>query len=193
MKDEFNAKMLGRVGRGQLTEVKFFKRTLRWDEQEMCFSWRGARCAAWTYRHLSCDEDTNSRNEANWRRRSRCPGAFGYFAGSNLPLSGGIYRIHRPGQTWLPVCGESGEKCYSRGYEARLVANDASGQVPGGAQRTLKCMMCLRNTWCAETQTGRARKRAATQENGEAELYATGRAAAGGLQAVQLLAEAEWI
>ena len=45
MKDEFNAKILGRVGRGQLTEVKFFKRTLRWHEQEMCFSWSGGtRC-----------------------------------------------------------------------------------------------------------------------------------------------------
>ena len=41
MKDEFNAKMLGRVGRGQLTEVKFLKWTLRWHEQEMCFSWSG--------------------------------------------------------------------------------------------------------------------------------------------------------
>ena len=28
MKDKFNAKMLGRVGRGLLTEVKFLKRTL---------------------------------------------------------------------------------------------------------------------------------------------------------------------
>ena len=29
MKDEFNVKLLGRVGRGQLTQVKFLKRTLR--------------------------------------------------------------------------------------------------------------------------------------------------------------------
>ena len=41
MKDEFDAKMLGRVGRGQLTEVKFPKRRVRWHEQEMCFSWSG--------------------------------------------------------------------------------------------------------------------------------------------------------
>ena len=41
MKDEFDAKMLGRVGRGQLTEVKFLKRTVRWHEQEVCFSWSG--------------------------------------------------------------------------------------------------------------------------------------------------------
>ena len=41
MKDEFDAKMLGRVGRGQLTDVKFLERTVRWHEQEMCFSWSG--------------------------------------------------------------------------------------------------------------------------------------------------------
>ena len=40
-KDEFDAKMLGRVRRGQLTEVKFLERTLHWHEQEMCFSWSG--------------------------------------------------------------------------------------------------------------------------------------------------------
>ena len=39
MKDEFDANMLGRVGRGQLAEVKFLK--LRWHEQEMCFRWSG--------------------------------------------------------------------------------------------------------------------------------------------------------
>ena len=93
-------------------------------------------CAAWTYRHSSCDEDTHSGNEGNWQRRSRCPGAAGYLSGSNLPLSGGFDRIHRPGQTSLPVCGESGEECHWRAYEARLDANDASGQVPGGTQRS---------------------------------------------------------
>ena len=36
-----------------------------------------------TYRHSSCDEDTNSGNEGNLRRRSRCPGAAGYLSGSN--------------------------------------------------------------------------------------------------------------
>ena len=30
MTDEFDAKMLERVGRGYLTEIKFQKRTLRW-------------------------------------------------------------------------------------------------------------------------------------------------------------------
>ena len=37
--DELDANMLGRVGRGQLAEVKFLE--LRWHEQEMCFSWSG--------------------------------------------------------------------------------------------------------------------------------------------------------
>ena len=39
MKNQFDAKMLGRVGLGHLTGVKFLKRTLRSHEQEMCFSW----------------------------------------------------------------------------------------------------------------------------------------------------------
>ena len=39
MADEFEAKMLGRVGRGHIAEVKFLKRTTRWHEDEMCFSW----------------------------------------------------------------------------------------------------------------------------------------------------------
>ena len=79
MKDEFDAKMLGRVGRGHFAIVKFFNRTLRW-----------ARPVAWIYRLSICDEDTNSGHECNWRRRSRCPGAAGYFSGSNLTLSGGL-------------------------------------------------------------------------------------------------------
>ena len=41
MTDEFDGKMLGRVGRGHLAEDKFLKRTLRWHEQETCFSWSG--------------------------------------------------------------------------------------------------------------------------------------------------------
>ena len=108
MKDEFNAKMLGRVGRGRLTGVKFLKRTLRWHEQEMCFSGSGdtryvTELAVLLGLNSSCDEDTNSGNEGNWWRRLRCPGADGYLSGSNLPLSRGVDRIHRPGQTRLPV------------------------------------------------------------------------------------------
>ena len=41
MKDEFDAKMLGRVGSGQLTEAKSLKRTVHMHELKMCFSWAG--------------------------------------------------------------------------------------------------------------------------------------------------------
>ena len=45
MKDEFDDKRLGSVGSGQLTEAKVLKRTVRWHEQQMCFSWAGGtRC-----------------------------------------------------------------------------------------------------------------------------------------------------
>ena len=81
-KDEFDAKMLGRVRRGQLTEVKFLERTLHWYEQEMCFSWSGGTryvtelaVLLGLHCHSSCDEDTNFGNEGNWRRRLRRPGA----------------------------------------------------------------------------------------------------------------------
>ena len=103
MKDEFDAKMLGRVGRDQLTEVKFFKRAVRWHEQELQLEWRHTtrhrtRGVAWTDGHSSCDEDTNTRNEGDWWRRSRCSGTAGDFSGSYLPLSGGINWTHCPGQ-----------------------------------------------------------------------------------------------
>ena len=41
MTDEFDAKMLGRVGRGYFAEIKFLGRTLRQQEQEKCFRWSG--------------------------------------------------------------------------------------------------------------------------------------------------------
>ena len=41
MMTEFEAKLLGRVGRGHLTEIKFLKRTVRWHDDEGCFSWSG--------------------------------------------------------------------------------------------------------------------------------------------------------
>ena len=42
MTDEFDAKMLGRVGRGYFAEIKFLKRTLRGHDRAMCFSWSGS-------------------------------------------------------------------------------------------------------------------------------------------------------
>ena len=39
MSSEFEAKLLGRVGRGHLPEIKFLKRASRWYEQEASFRW----------------------------------------------------------------------------------------------------------------------------------------------------------
>ena len=41
MMTEFEAKLLGRVGRGHLTEIKFLRRIVRWHDDEVCFSWSG--------------------------------------------------------------------------------------------------------------------------------------------------------
>ena len=108
MKDEFNAKILGRVGRGQLTEVKFFKRTLRWHEQEMCFSWSGGtRCVTGLAVLLGLADTravTKTRTpgtKATGGGARDAFGAAGCLSGSNLPLSGGIGRIHRPGETLI--------------------------------------------------------------------------------------------
>ena len=39
--EDLEAKLLGRVGRGHLPEIKFLKRTLRWHDEEASFSWSG--------------------------------------------------------------------------------------------------------------------------------------------------------
>ena len=93
MKNEFDAKML--------------ERTLSRHEQEIDVLQleRGdtvrhtARRVAWTCRHSSGDEDTNSGNKGNRWRRPRYLGTAGYLSGSNLPLGGGVDRKHCPGQT----------------------------------------------------------------------------------------------
>ena len=208
MKDDFNAKMLGCVGRGRLTDVKFLGRTLGWHEQEVCFSWSGG-----TRNVTELAVLLGLSGEGKWWMRSRCPGAAGYLSCSNLLLSGGIDRIHRPGQISLPVCGERGvERCFG-GYEARLDANVASGQVPGGPQRT---RMALSGAGCAcevhgVRRLGLGRLGNAKEHNRNIRTAWTAshriqlldsarrrsfkwrgrnRTAAGGLQSVQLVAEA---
>ena len=72
MKDEFDAKMLGRVGSGQLTGAMSLKRTvqLACARDVLQLGWRHTirhrtRGVAWTYGHSSCDEDTNTGTEGN--------------------------------------------------------------------------------------------------------------------------------
>ena len=41
MMTQFEAKLLDRVERGHPSEIKFLNRTVRWHEDELCFSWSG--------------------------------------------------------------------------------------------------------------------------------------------------------
>ena len=83
VRDEFDAKMLGRVGRGS-RKSSFSTEQLRWHEQEMLLQleWRHTirhriGRVAWTHGHSSCDEDTNTWDEGDRRRHSRCSGTAG--------------------------------------------------------------------------------------------------------------------
>ena len=88
MKDDFDAKMLGRVGRGQLTEVKFLKRTVRWHEQEMCFSWSGGTRYVIELAVMLGLTDTRAATKTRTPGTkatgggARCSGTAGYLSGS---------------------------------------------------------------------------------------------------------------
>ena len=115
----------------------------------------------------------------------------------------------------MPVRSEDGAKCHSRAYEPRLDADDASGQVPGvhselewiyQAQDVPEKYVVFGDSDWAGSESRRSTTGAFEQyglhpiefscstqhvialSSGEAELH--GRAAAGGLQSVQLLVEA---
>ena len=82
----FEAKLLGRVGRGHLPEIKFLKRSLHWLEGEASFSWSGGTRYVQEpsqligfYRRRSADED-----ESDGQWRMRCVGA------DELQPSGGL-------------------------------------------------------------------------------------------------------
>ena len=106
MKDELNAKMLGRVGRGQLTEVKFLERTVRWHEQGMCFSWSGGTRYVTELAVLLGLTDTRAVT------KTRTPGTKATGGGARDALESldtfqaatfrsavGLIGTHRPGQT----------------------------------------------------------------------------------------------
>ena len=107
MKDEFDAKMLECVDRGQLTEVKFTKWTVRWHGQEMCFSWSGGTRYVTELAVLLGHTDSRAATKTRTRGTEatgggaamRCSGTAGYLSGSYLPLSGWIDRLHCPRQT----------------------------------------------------------------------------------------------
>ena len=133
MADEFEAKMLGRVGRGHLAEVKFLKRTLRWHEDEMCFSWSGGTRYVTELAVLLGLTDTRS------VMMTRTPGtkATGENARDALEQLDTFQAVtfrSAVGLIGYIVGSEDGAKCHSRAYESRLDADGASGQVPGVPQ-----------------------------------------------------------
>ena len=69
MSSEFEAKLLGHVGRGHLPQIKFLKRTLGLHEEEASFSWSGGR--------QTSDEVEDSGNESDREQRTRCAGTAG--------------------------------------------------------------------------------------------------------------------
>ena len=99
-KDEFDAKMLGRVGRGQLTEVKFRKRTVRWHEEETCFSWSGGIRYV-TELAVLLGLATNTRTLGTKATGSGARDALDRWTLFRQlpPFSSGVDWIHRPGQT----------------------------------------------------------------------------------------------
>ena len=98
MTTEFEAKLLGRVGRGHLSETKFFERTLRWHEDELCFSWSGGtRYVEELVKLLGHTGDARDALEP-------------LDTGGSQPNFCGHDRQRRLGQARLPVCSESGDE-----------------------------------------------------------------------------------
>ena len=65
MSSEFEAKLLGRVGRGHCPVIKFLKHTLRWHEEEESFSWSGGT------RYVEELAQRRRRTQATQQRRRR--------------------------------------------------------------------------------------------------------------------------
>ena len=136
MSSEFEAKLLGRVGRGHLPETEFLKRTLRWHEEEANISWScGAQYVeelAQLLGHTGDRAATKTKtpgSERDWERRTRFAGTAGHSPGGRLSDSGGHDWLHRLGETRLPVCNEDGYELEARAEEARFDTPLASSQV----------------------------------------------------------------
>ena len=223
MKDEFDAKMLGRVGRGRLAEVKFLKPTLRWHEQEVCFSWSGSTRYVKALAVLLGLTDTRAVT------RTRTPGMKATGGGARDALEPldifqaatfrsavvliGYIVLDRPG------CQYAGKAVRSATREpskfdwmrmlrlAKFLVSHSEFEWFQAQDVPEKYVVCGDADW-EGSETRRSTTGACEQlgqhpiefscstqhvvalSSGEAELYAMGRAAAGGLQSVQLLAEA---
>ena len=167
MTDEFEAKMLGRVGRGHLAEVKFLKRTIRWHEDEMCSSWSGRTRYVTELAVLLGLTDTRS------VMMTRTPGtkATGGNARDSLEQLDTFQAA-----TFRSAVGLIGYIVLDRPecqYAVKTVRSATREPTNLGWMRMMRLAKfqchtvnsngsimrrtCLRSMWCLETQTGQAR------------------------------------
>ena len=154
-KDEFDAKMLGRVRRGQLTEVKFLERTLRWHEQEVCFSWSGGTRYVTDLAVLLGLTDTRA------VKKTLGPKATG----------GGACDVLEPLDTFQETTFRSAVGLIGHNVLDRPDCQYAAETVRSATRETSKLEWVrvlvahseLRNTWNTETQIGQARTREGAQ------------------------------
>ena len=216
MKDEFDANMLGRVGRGQLAEVKFLK--LRWHEQEMCFRWSGGTRYVTEVAVLLGLTDTRAVTKTRTLGTKATGGGardalerLDTFQAvtfrSAVGLIGDIV-LDRPdcqyaAKTVRSATGEPAKLDWMRKMRlAKFLVPHSELEwlcqvqdVPGVRRRRLGGLGNSQPEHSNSLDTSHRNQlldpaRHRSLSSGEAELCATGRAAAGGLQSVQLLAEA---
>ena len=224
MSTEFEAKLLGRVGRGRLPEIKFLKRKLRWHEDETSFSWSGgAHYVAELAELLGFTSDKTS-------TKTKTPGtkATGSCARDALellePSQAVTYRsaVGMVGYIVLdrPDCQFAAKEVMSKTQEPRKLdwmrllrlgkflfshpelewvfpAQDTPGRYVvfgdsdwGGSESRRSTSGTFEQLGTHPIDYSCSTQHVIALSSGEAELYATGRAAAGGLQSVQFLAEA---
>ena len=213
MKDEFDAKMLGRVGSGQLTGAMSLKRTVQWHEQEMCFSWAGGTRYVTELAVLPGRTDTR----AVTKTRTRGPKATDGGACDALePLEAfqAAIVLDRPDCQYAVKAARSATTDPTKLdwmrmmrlakfltahdelewlYHARdvpekyMVYGDPEGSGPKTRRSTTEAVEQLGQHLIEFSCTT---QRLFALPSGETVLYVTGRAAAGGLNPVQLLTEA---
>ena len=222
MKDEFDAKMLGRVGSGQLTEAKSLKRTVRRHEQEMCFLWAGGT------RHVTEPAVLPGRTDTRAVTKRRTPGPKATNGGACDALEAleafqAAIVLDRPDRQYAVKAARSATTEPTKLdwmrmmrlakfltahdelewlHQARdvpekyVVYGDPEGSGQDARRSTTEAVEQLGQHLIESSRTTQS---VISLPSGETVLYVTGRAAAGVLNSVQLLTEAgmelklEWL
>ena len=143
MMTQFEAKLLDRVERGHPSEIKFLNRTVRWHEDELCFSWSGG--ARYVEALAKLHGDTGDRSVTKTRTPGTkatgsgardAPEPLDTFQAAGYRTAVGMIGCIVLDRATLPVCSESGDERDARTEEARMDALQKAGQVPGFPRRT---------------------------------------------------------